>query len=198
MELGVLIHTAMFYVFGALAILASLMVILSKNSVHSALFLVLSFVASSGLWLLAQAEFLAITLILVYVGAVMVLFLFVVMMLDVELNANKQKLVRYFPLAIFVALAFVMVLIFAFLKDKVVSPVLVSVPADYSNIKALGELLYTQHLLPFEVAGLLLTVAIIAAIGLTFRGRREAKSLHPSEQIKATKANRLKIISVGK
>ncbi len=198
MELGTLIHTALFYIFGSMAILASLMVILSKNSVHSALFLVLSFVAASGLWLLAQAEFLAIVLVLVYVGAVMVLFLFVVMMLDVELNANKQKLVRYFPLAVFVSVAFVMVLILAFLKDKVVSPVLLPVPADYSNIKALGELLYTQHLLPFEVAGLLLTVAIIAAIGLTFRGRRETKALHPNDQVKANKASRLKIISVGK
>ncbi len=198
MELGELIHTVMFYAFGSLAIVASLMVILSKNSVHSALFLVLSFVAASGLWLLAQAEFLAITLVLVYVGAVMVLFLFVVMMLDVELNANKQKLVRYFPLAILVALTFVAVLIFAFIKDKVISPGLPPVLADYSNVKALGYLLYTEYLLPFEVAGLLLTVAIIAAIGLTFRGRREAKSPHPSEQILATKANRLKIISVGK
>jgi NADH-quinone oxidoreductase subunit J len=198
MELGELIHTGMFYAFGTLAIIASLMVVLSRNSVHAALFLVLAFVATSGLWLLAQAEFLAITLVLVYVGAVMVLFLFVVMMLDVELNADKQKLVRYFPLAILVAVAFVAVLIFAFLKDKLISPALIPVAEDYSNIKSLGQLLYTQYLLPFEVAGILLTVAIVAAIGLTFRGRREAKSPHPSKQVLATKANRLKIISVGK
>jgi NADH-quinone oxidoreductase subunit J len=198
MALGDVIHTLIFYAFGGLALVAALMVILSKNSVHAALFLVLSFVATSGLWLLAQAEFLAITLVLVYVGAVMVLFLFVVMMLDVELNANKQKLVRYYPLAILVAMAFVMVLIFAFVKDKIASPILVPVGPEYSNIKELGQLLYTQYLLPFEVAGLLLTVAIIAAIGLTFRGKRAAKSPHPSQQVLATKENRLKIISVGK
>lgn len=198
MELGQLIHTVIFYVFSALAIIASIMVILSKNSVHSALFLVLSFIAASGLWLLAQAEFLAIALVLVYVGAVMVLFLFVVMMLDVEINAHKQKLVRYFPLALIVAFTFVAVLIFAFMKDKLVSPTLPPVLPDYSNVKALGYLLYTEYLLPFEVAGLLLTVAIIAAIGLTFRGKKEAKSPYPSKQILATKANRLKIMSVGK
>lgn len=198
MELGEMIHSVIFYVFSTLAIVAALMVILSKNSVHSALFLVLSFVATSGLWLLAQAEFLAITLVLVYVGAVMVLFLFVVMMLDVELNANKQKLVRYFPLAILVALTFVMVLIFGFLKNSVFSPTLLAVDPNYSNVKELGNLLYTQYLLPFEVAGLLLTVAIIAAIGLTFRGRKEVKTSPPGKQVLATKANRLKIISVGK
>ncbi len=198
LELGQVIHSLMFYAFGGLAILAGLMVILCRNSVHSALFLVLSFVATSGLWLLAQAEFLAITLVLVYVGAVMVLFLFVVMMLDVELNAKKQKLVRYFPLAILVALTFVAVLIFAFLKDALISPTLPSVEADYSNVKALGQVLYTEYLLPFEVAGLLLTVAIIAAIALTFRGRRAAKSPKPGQQVLATKENRLKIISIGK
>lgn len=196
--LGEAIHTGVFYLFAGLAVLSALMVILSKNSVHAALFLVLSFVASSGVWLLAQAEFLAITLILVYVGAVMVLFLFVVMMLDVELNANKQKLVRYFPLAILVAVTFVSVLILAFLKDKMVSTTLPSVTADYSNVKTLGQVLYTQYLLPFEIAGLLLTVAIIAAIGLTFRGRKPAKTVNPSDQVLVTKQSRLKILSVGK
>lgn len=198
MELGQLLHTAIFYTFGALAVLASLMVVLSRNSVHAALFLVLTFVATSGLWLLAQAEFLAITLVLVYVGAVMVLFLFVVMMLDVELNANKQKLVRYYPLAILVAVTFAAVLIFGLFKSNGIALELIPVSADYSNVKTLGHILYTQYLLPFEIAGLLLTVAIIAAIGLTFRGRRELKSVHPSQQVLATKQNRLKIISVGK
>ncbi|MGX5175000.1 NADH-quinone oxidoreductase subunit J [Aliikangiella sp. IMCC44653] len=188
-----------FYGFAALLIFSALMVITSKHSVKAALFLVLTFVAASGIWLLLEAEFLAISLIVVYVGAVMVLLLFVVMMLDVDYAALRQGFVRKLPLALVVAIAF-LGLMYAFITQGLVSSELAKAPppkpADYSNIKELGRILYTEYVIAFELAAVILLVAIIAAIALTFRGRRNRKTQNIQKQLAANKQNRLKLVSV--
>ncbi len=189
----------MFYIFSGLALFAGSMVIVSKNPVRAVLFLVLTFISMSGLWMLLEAEFLAITLVLVYVGAVMVLFLFVVMMLDIELASVREGFSRYLPVGISVSVLVVVALVSAvgpkeFGLEKVPAPA--PYPVDFSNVKALGELLYTQYLYPFEIAAILLLVAIIAAISLTFRGRRESKAPNPSQQVQVRKADRIRLVKM--
>lgn len=194
------IQKLIFYFFSALAVGSASMVVVSKNSVHSVLYLIFSFFCMAGLWMLMQSEFLAIILVLVYVGAVMVLFLFVVMMLDLEAPQLQGSFVRYWPFAIITAgLMFGMILLVVgpthFGLDKV--PVPPALPADYSQVKALGHLLYKDFLLPFEVAGVILLVAMVAAIGLTFRGARDALSQKPGKQAMVRKQDRLRIISMA-
>lgn len=188
-----------FYSFAAWLIFAALMVVSSKHSVKAALFLVLSFVSASAIWMLLEAEFLAISLIVVYVGAVMVLLLFVVMMLDVDYAALRQGFVKKFPLAIIIALAF-FGLLYSFISQGYFSPEHYPEPlakaADYSNIKAIGRVLYTKYIIAFEIAAVILLVAIIAAIALTFRGRRNRKTQNISKQLLANKKNRLRIIKM--
>lgn len=188
-----------FYSFAALLIYSALMVVSSKHSVKAALFLVLSFAAASAIWLLLQAEFLAISLIVVYVGAVMVLLLFVVMMMDVDYAALRQGFVRKLPIAVVIAISFFAIL-YGFITHGGFSAehyaIPESKPADYSNIKELGRVLYTEYVVAFEVAAVILLVAIIAAIALTFRGRRNRKSQNISKQLSANKQNRLKVVSV--
>jgi NADH-quinone oxidoreductase subunit J len=185
---------ALFYVFGAILLLAALRVITARNPVHAALFLVLCFFTASALWLLAYAEFLAVTLVLVYVGAVMVLFLFVVMMLDVNFDKLREGFWSYLPLAggIGFLMAVEMALVLYTKVDMSAMPAQ-SALGTGSNTKALGLVLYTDYLLPFELAAVILLVAIVAAIALTLRRRKETKYQDPRVQLAATSA-RMKIV----
>jgi NADH-quinone oxidoreductase subunit J len=188
-----------FYVLSAVVILAATMVVTRRNPVHSALFLILAFFASSGIWLLAEAEFLAIVLVLVYVGAVMVLFLFVLMMLDIDLAVLRAGFIKLLPLGLVMAIAMAAELIL------VVGPAnfgleQYAVPArhaaDYSNTEELGGVLYTVYMYPFEIAAVILLVAIIAAIGLTMRKRSDTKYLDPSDQVVVKRAERVRLVSM--
>ncbi|MGR8918876.1 MAG: NADH-quinone oxidoreductase subunit J [Gammaproteobacteria bacterium] len=188
-----------FYLFAALVIFAAAMVITVRNPVHAALFLVLSFFSSAGLWLLLEAEFLAIALVLVYVGAVMVLFLFVVMMLDINIAELREGFARYFPVAAAVAL------IMMYALGKVVGPryfgldqvpAAASHDADYSNTAELGRALYTDFIWPFEIAAVVLLVAIIAAIALTLRPTRQTKAPKPERQVRVRREDRVRVVKV--
>jgi len=189
----------LFYVFAALLVFAATMVITRKNPVHSALFLVLAFFNSAGLWMLAEAEFLAIALVLVYVGAVMVLFLFVVMMLDINIAELRAGFVRNAPVAILVAVLMVVEMIL------VVGPArfgleMFAAPepkdANYNNTEQLGLELFTNHLYAFEIAAVILLVGIVAAIGLTMRKRPETKYQDPARQIAVKASDRLRIVKM--
>jgi len=188
-----------FYVLAALLIFAAIRVITARNPVHCALFLVLAFVSCSGLWLLLQAEFLAITLVLVYVGAVMVLFLFVVMMLDINLARMREGLFTYLPLGLTVAVLMVLEMGLVLwarntqLRDAPLPPPL---PAGYSNTKELGRLLYTEYVYPFEIAAVILLVAIVAAIALTLRRRKTTRYQNPADQVSVRRADRIRLISM--
>ncbi|MDO9465772.1 MAG: NADH-quinone oxidoreductase subunit J [Thiobacillus sp.] len=191
--------TAIFYFFAAILVFAGLRVITARNPVHAALFLVLAFFTAAGLWVLLEAEFLAITLVLVYVGAVMVLFLFVVMMLDINLNKLREGFWDYLPLAGFVSVLLVieMALILGsrhFGLDVMATPE--PRPADYSNTKELGRLLYTDYVYAFELAAVILLVAIVAAIALTLRRRKDSKFIDPADQVKVKRNDRLRIVKM--
>ena len=186
-----------FYVFAALLVGSSAMVIISRNPVRGALFLVLAFFASSVLWLLMEAEFLALALIFVYVGAVMTLFLFVVMMLDLDLVPTREGFVRYLPFGILVMVLFVAVMIIVITPEHFKLGSLAAVtphPENYSNVKEIGDVLYTQYLYPFELAAIILLTAIIAAITLAFRGKQNSKSQRIDKQLAATKADRMYLV----
>jgi NADH-quinone oxidoreductase subunit J len=191
-----------FLAFSAMLIASALAVITARNPVHSALFLVLCFFASSALWLLLEAEFLAIALVLVYVGAVMVLFLFIVMMLDINLVQIREGFVRYLPIGAFFALCLVGIMVWvvgdfgARIFDTPELQQAVQHGADYSNTKALGRVLYTDYVLPFEVAAVILLVAIIAAITLTMRRREQTKYQTPGKQIRVKREDRLRIVKM--
>ena len=189
-----------FYVFAAILVFAATMVITRRNPVHSALFLVLAFVSSAGIWLLAEAEFLAIVLVLVYVGAVMVLFLFVVMMLDIDVATLRAGFIRYLPAGLLVA-ALMVVEIFLVIYGGSFGVDRFAIPApqgsDYNNTEALGGVLYTVYMYPFEIAAVILLVAIIAAIGLTMRKRPETRYQDPSEQVRVRKgADRVTLVKM--
>ncbi len=193
-----MIELIIFYIFAGLLILSSLMVILVRNPVHAALFLILSFFFSAGIWLLLQAEFLAIVLVLVYVGAVMVLFLFVIMMLDINIVKIREGFVRHLPIGIVVAVTMAVVMIQVLTKNyfSQTAETIVRHSADYSNSAFLGKTLYTDYLFPFEIAGAILLVAIIAAISLTLRGRKDSKSQDPARQVAVKRNDRVKLVSV--
>lgn len=192
-----IIEKIIFYLFSAMLLISATMVVTSRDPVRAVLFLVLAFISASGLWLLLEAEFLAIILVLVYVGAVMVLFLFVVMMLNLNIAPLKAGFTRYAPLAILIAVALIGQVVWLFLDNQAIIPELVSLPrhaADYNNTEILGLALYSDYLYPFEIAGVILLVAIVAAIALTFRGSKNLRKQNISEQVKVTKADRLKIV----
>jgi NADH-quinone oxidoreductase subunit J len=189
-----------FYFFAAILVVSGTLVITVKNPVHAALFLVLAFFASAGVWLLLEAEFLAITLVLVYVGAVMVLFLFVVMMLDINLTPLREGFARFLPIGGAVAFLMITAMILAvgpryFGADRVAAAV--QHPAGYSNTRELGRLLYTDYLYPFEIAAVILLVAIVAAIVLTLRDKRQTKSQRPEEQVAVRRADRVRLVKMG-
>jgi NADH-quinone oxidoreductase subunit J len=191
-------HTFIFYFFSAVLLFAALRVITARNPVHAALFLVLAFFTSAGLWLQLQAEFLAIALVLVYVGAVMVLFLFVVMMLDINLARMRAGFWRYLPLGAVVALLLVaemgLILVGSYygLSDAGAP----ELPAGYSNTKELGRLVYTEYVYAFEIAAVILLVAIVAAIALTLRRRKDTRYMDPQAQIKVRREDRVRIVSM--
>jgi NADH-quinone oxidoreductase subunit J len=180
-------------------VFAALRVITARNPVHAALYLVLAFCTSAAIWVQLQAEFLAIALVLVYVGAVMVLFLFVVMMLDINLTRLREGFWSYLPLGAFVALLLVLEMVivlggrYAGLYDMPSPPPL---SAGYSNTKELGRLIYTEYVYPFEIAAVILMVAIVSAIALTLRRRKETKYMDPAQQIGVRREDRVRIVSM--
>ena len=189
----------LFYSFAALLVLAAVGVITARNPVHCALFLVSAFLTSGVIWLLLEAEFLAVILLVVYVGAVMVLWLFVVMMLDIDLTRLKQGFTRYAPLGLLIALIVIaQIALVVWVRNLGVEPVAAPPPkpAGYSNTAELGELLYTQFLYPFEVAAVILLVAIVAAITLTMRRRPDQKVQDISRQVAVRARDRVRIVKM--
>jgi NADH-quinone oxidoreductase subunit J len=182
-----------FYAFAAILVAAGLLVITVRNPVHAALSLVLAFFTASALWLLLRAEFLAIALVLVYVGAVMVLFLFVVMMLDINLDRLREGFWRHLPFGLAVG-EFAGVVWVAFGRARFPAPA--DPGAGYSNTKALGRLLYTDYVYPFELAAVLLLVAIVAAIALTMRRRKDTKFQDPARQVVVRRQDRVRLVSM--
>ena len=185
-----------FYVLAAILLFAALRVITTRNPVHAALHLVLAFFTASGIWLLLQAEFLAIVLVLVYVGAVMVLFLFVVMMLDINIDKLREGFWSYLPLAGTVGALMAIEMAMILGNKYFIAAESVSRPATYSDTAALGKVMYTDYLLPFELAAVVLLVAIVAAIALTLREKRENKSISPAEQVLVRKKDRLRVVNL--
>ena len=192
--------TGLFYVFAALLLFAAFRVITARNPVHAALYLVLAFFQAAAIWILLKAEFLAIALVLVYVGAVMVLFLFVVMMLDVNLDGVRQGFWKHFPLAgtvgALIALEMSYVLMGGFREPPKPAAIAGDIAAQLSNTKELGKVLYSEYLYPLEIAAVILLVAIIAAIALTLRERKDSKYQNPADQVRVKAADRVRIIKM--
>ena len=189
------VTTGLFYVFSAIMLLAAFRVITARNPIHAVLFLVLTFFQASMIWMLLKAEFLSITLILVYVGAVMVLFLFVVMMMDINLENLRRDFWKHFPFAalvgVVIALEMSAVLMGGF---RVVDEPSTAAASGASNTKELGKLLYTQYIYPLEVAAAILLVAMIAAIALTLRARKDSRFIHVSDQVRVKAKDRLSVV----
>jgi NADH-quinone oxidoreductase subunit J len=189
--------TALFYVFSAVLVVAATRVITDRNPVHAALYLVLSFFSAAAIWMLLKAEFLAIVLVLVYVGAVMVLFLFVVMMLDIDIDKMRQGFWSYFPFAatigVIIVLEMAAVLFRGFLT---LDPRVPEAAASIGNTRELGKLIYTQYVYGFEIAAVILLVAIVAAVALTLRRRKDSKYFDPADAVKVKSTDRLRIISM--
>ena len=201
------IRTGLFYLFAAVLLFAAFRVITARNPVYAALYLVLAFFQAAAVWILLKAEFLAISLVLVYVGAVMVLFLFVVMMLDINVDELRKGFWKNFPMAAsigaLIALEMAAVLLGGFRSSEepkampgVAAQAAASGGAQYSNTKELGKLLYTEYLYPLEIAAVLLLVAIIAAIALTLRQRTDSKHIDPSIQVRVKAKDRLEIVKL--
>ena len=194
--------SGLFYVFALVLLFAAFRVITARNPVHAALFLVLAFFQAAAIWILLRAEFLAITLVLVYVGAVMVLFLFVVMMLDVNLDGVRKNFWKHFPLAAtvgtLIALEMAAVLLGGFRPsvEPKTARLAAQAAADDSHTKELGKLLYSEYLYPLEVAAVILLVAIIAAIALTMRERKDSKSINPADQIRVKSGDRVSLVKI--
>ena len=191
--------TILFYVFSAVTVFAALRVITARNPVHAALFLVLAFFNMAGLWMLLQAEFLALALIMVYVGAVMVLFLFVVMMLDINIERVRRGFWNNLPLGALVGLLMVgeMAAVLSGRYFGLASLPPQNLPTNYSNTKELARLLYTDYAYPFEIASVILLVAIIAAVMLTLRGRKDNKAMHAADQIAVKSKDRMRLVKMA-
>jgi len=192
------IQTGFFYLFAAVLLFSAFRVVTARNPVHAVLYLMLAFSQASGLWFLLGAEFLAITLVLVYLGAVMVLFLFVVMMLDINMDTLRAGFWKHFPLAAtlgaVVAFEMAAVLMSGF---RLAVPAVVDAAAQANNAKALGILLYTDYLMPIQIAAAILLVAMVAAIALTLRHRKDSKAIDPSIQVRVKARDRLQVVKVA-
>jgi NADH-quinone oxidoreductase subunit J len=190
-----MLEAVVFYSFGSVLLLSGLLVITARNPVHGVLFLVLAFFTAAALWLLLQAEFLAIALVVVYVGAVMVLFLFVVMMLDINLERVREGFWRNLPIALVVGgvMVWEMITVLAF---RIWGADPKPLPAGYSNTKELGRVLYTQYAYAFEIAAVILLVAIVSAIALTLRRRKDSRAQDPSAQVRARPKERVRLVSM--
>ncbi len=188
-----------FYFFAAVLVFAAVRVITVRNPVHAVLHLVLAFFTCAGLWLMLEAEFLAITLVLVYVGAVMVLFLFVVMMLDINVSPLREGFIKYLPVGLSVA-ALIVIEMFLVVRARNFGTDAVAIPArhgaDYSNTRELGSVLYTDYVYPFEIAAVILLVAMIAAIALTMRRRPETKYQNPVDQVAVKSNDRVRLVKM--
>ncbi|MDI1247179.1 MAG: NADH-quinone oxidoreductase subunit J [Rhodoferax sp.] len=194
------VKTGLFYVFATVLLLAAFRVITTRNPVHAVLFLVLAFFQASMIWMLLEAEFLAITLVLVYVGAVMVLFLFVVMMLDINLDGVRQGFWKNFPLAALVGVVIIVemsAVLLAGFPNTAAPAAMAGVAHEVSNTKALGMLMYTRYLYPLEVAAAILLVGMIAAIALTLRHRKDVKAIDPADQVRVKWADRLVVVKLN-
>jgi len=190
--------TVLFYAFSVVLVLAALRVITARNPVHAALFLVLAFFSAAGIWMLLKAEFLAIVLVLVYVGAVMVLFLFVVMMLDINLDKMREGFWGYFPLAATIGVVIVLEMSAVLLSSSLWAPES-QVPEAANTIggtKALGLLIYTKYVYAFEVAAVILLVAIVAAVALTLRRRKDSKYFSPADAVKVKSTDRVRLVKM--
>jgi NADH-quinone oxidoreductase subunit J len=185
-----------FYAFASVLTASALAVITVRNSVHAALFLVLTFFTAAALWLLLQAEFLAVALVLVYVGAVMVLFLFVVMMLDINTESTREGFARYLPVGVIVALLMLAEMISLIGIKSMQVPLSPTDPAGASNTAWIGHTLFADFLLPFEIAALILTVALIAAIALTLRQRPGVKHQTAAQQVRVQATDRVRIVKM--
>ncbi len=187
-----------FYFFSAILILSALGVITFRNPVYAALLLVLAFFSAAGIWLLLEAEFLAIALVLVYVGAVMVLFLFVVMMLDINLDKLREGFWKWFPFGALIAVVIAVEIGLVMMGDQFKQMIPLQPKAsDYSNTKELGRLIYTEYVYVFELAAVVLLVAMVAAIALTLRHRTDKKSPNPSSQVKVKRNDRIRMVSMA-
>lgn len=190
------VQQIIFDVLAIMAVFSGVMVVSSKNSVRGALFLVLTFFCMSGIWMLLQAEFLALILVLVYVGAVMTLFLFVVMMLQVNVTSFREGFVRYLPIGLLMVLAIIGILVYVLGANSFNVSALVVEPADYNNTANLGMVLYTDYVFPFEVAAVILLTAIVAAISLTHRKAVNRKTQVISDQIAVKREDRVRLIKM--
>ncbi|HEC18984.1 MAG TPA: NADH-quinone oxidoreductase subunit J [Gammaproteobacteria bacterium] len=189
-----------FYIFSAILVGSAILVVSLRNPVFCALALVLAFFTSAGIWILLEAEFLALTLILVYVGAVMVLFLFVVMMLDINLAVLREGFARYLPFGLAVAIILVAQLALIVGPEQFgleAMPAPPSHPEGYSNTKEIGAVLYTVYLYPFEIAAVILVVAIVAAIALTLRRRKKKQTMGPEDQVKVRRNDRVRLVKMA-
>lgn len=191
--------TILFYIFAAVMVVAALRVITARNPVHAALFLVLAFFNAAGLWLLLQAEFLALMLIMVYVGAVMVLFLFVVMMLDINIEQMRKGFWSHLPVGGIVGVVMVaeMAMVLSGRYFGLENFPAQNLPADYSNTKELARVLFTDYVFPFELASVILLVAVIAAVMLTQRTRKDTKAMHSSDQVAIKRNDRVRIVKMA-
>jgi len=187
---------ALFYIFSAVLLLASFRVITARSPVYAALYLVLAFFSAACVWMLLRAEFLAIALVLVYVGAVMVLFLFVVMMLDINTDTLREGFWKHFPLALLVGVVIVLEMALVLMPgfDVRSAPAPDAIALKLGNSKLLGVEIYTKYLYPLQIAAVLLLVAIIAAIALTLRRRKDSRYVDPSMQVRAKKAGRMRLV----
>ena len=188
--------TVLFYAFSLILIVAACRVITDRNPVHAALFLVLSFFSAAAIWMLLKAEFLAIVLVLVYVGAVMVLFLFVVMMLDINIDKMREGFWGYLPFAAVIGVLIVLEMSAVLLSGFRLDAAVPAVSANLGNTKELGKLIYTQYVYAFEIAGVILLVAIVAAVALTMRKRKDSKYFSPSAAVKVKASDRIRIVSM--
>lgn len=200
------VKTGFFYLFALVMLFAAFRVVTARNPVHAVLYLMLTFSQAAGIWLLLKAEFLAIVLVLVYLGAVMVLFLFVVMMLDIHIDTLRQGFWRHFPLALamgaLISLEMAVVLFGGFRAgDAPVVPETMTNAAgqvvQYSNSQELGSILYTQYLYPIEIAAVILLVAMITAIGLTLRERKDTKKIDPADQVRVRARDRMEVVKLA-
>ncbi|MEJ8851664.1 NADH-quinone oxidoreductase subunit J [Variovorax rhizosphaerae] len=192
------VKTGFFYLFSVVLLFAAFRVITARNPVHAVLYLMLAFSQASAVWLLLQAEFLAIVLVLVYLGAVMVLFLFVVMMLDLNIDSLRQGFWKHFPLAALVGVVIALEMAYVLMGGfRQVPAVAQAVASQVSNTKALGVLLYTEYLYPVQIAAVILVVAMIAAIALTLRARKDTKFVHVDDQVKVKARDRMALVKVA-
>jgi NADH-quinone oxidoreductase subunit J len=196
------VKTGFFYLFSTVLLFAAFRVITARNPVHAVLYLMLAFSQAAAVWLLMRAEFLAITLVLVYLGAVMVLFLFVVMMLDVDVDSLRRGFWKHFPLAAIIGVVIALEMSYVLMGGFRDAPLAVlpaagvPVPNELSNTKLLGKLLYTEYLFPLEIAAVILLVAMISAIALTLRERKDTKFVDPADQVRVKARDRLQVVKV--